>query len=145
MMVRHARHAATAVVLLALAAGAAGAQPPPRGGSDATAPPASPPRTVTWYADNPQARARVELACLDDPGRLNRHPDCINARQAGVELALRDARWRNGTLNPDDPAFWAARPEARQAQLTMCRNSPGIQNCAAARRSLEAEAGLARR
>ena len=105
----------------------------------------TPPRTVTWYAENPQARARVELACLDDPGRLNSNPDCINARQAGVELALRDARWRTGTTDPDNPSFWAARPRERQAQLMMCRTSPGIQNCTAARRSLEIEAGTARR
>lgn len=105
----------------------------------------TPPRTVTWYAENPQARARVELACLDDPGRLTTNPDCINARQAGVELAVRDARWRTGTTDPDNPQFWADRPRERQTQLLMCSRSPGIQNCAAARHSLEVEAGLARR
>lgn len=105
----------------------------------------TPPRTVSWYASNPQARAQVELVCLDDPGNLNRNPDCINAHQASVEVALRAARSRTGTMNPNDPTFWTNDPESRRSQLIMCRRNPGLTNCAAAQRSLQIEAGKARR
>lgn len=104
-------------------------------------------RTVSWYADHQRERARVQLACLDDPGRLGNTPDCINAQRASEEVALRDARMRARALEvgPDNPLFWTADPSTRRNQLIMCRRSPGIQNCDAARRSLEIEAGLARR
>lgn len=100
------------------------------------------PRTVSWYADNPQARARVQLACIEDPGRLSGTPDCVNAQRASVEVALRNARARTGTLNPRDPAYWSNDPEGRANLLIMCRLTPGIENCDAAKRSLLIEAGL---
>lgn len=107
---------------------------------------ATPPvRTVTWFADHPKDRARVQLACLDDPGRLGRTPDCINAHQASVTVALREARQRGGLLDPRTPAYWTADPEARRTKLTMCRRNPQLANCSPARRSLELEAGLAGR
>jgi hypothetical protein len=109
----------------------------------AEAPP--PARTVTWFADHPKDRARVQLACLDDPGRLGRTPDCINAHQASVTVALREARQRGGLLDPRTPAYWTADPEARRTKLTMCRRNPELANCSPARRSLELEAGLAGR
>jgi hypothetical protein len=109
----------------------------------AEAPP--PARTVTWFADHPKDRARVQLACLDDPGRLGRTPDCINAHQASVTVALREARQRGGLLDPRTPGYWAADPEARRTKLTMCRRNPQLANCSPARRSLELEAGLAGR
>jgi hypothetical protein len=102
------------------------------------------PRSVTWYADNPQARARVQLACLDDPGRLGRTPDCINAHQASVAVALREARARTGEMNPERPAFWSSSPEARRSKLLMCRRNPQLLHCDAAKRSLQLEAGLIR-
>lgn len=120
-----------ACLALALAAGPAAAQ-----GS-----PAAEPRTVSWYADHPQARAQVQLACFDDPGRLGRDPDCINAQQASVEVALREARSRTGTMDPNDPAFWSNDPENRLSQLMMCRRNPNLDHCDAARRSLLIEAG----
>lgn len=105
----------------------------------------TPPRTVSWYASNPQTRARVELVCLNDPGHLNRDPDCINAHQASVEVALRAARSRTATMDPNNPAFWTNDPESRRSQLIMCRRNPGLANCAAAKRSLQMEAGTVRR
>lgn len=99
-------------------------------------------RTVTWFADHPKDRAGVQLACLDDPGRLGRTPDCINAHQASVTAALREARQRGGLLDPRTPGYWTADPEARRTKLTMCRRNPQLANCAPARRSLELEAGL---
>ncbi len=104
----------------------------------------SPPRTVTWYADNPQARARVELACLDDPGHFSSDPDCINAHQAAVTIALRKARARTAPLDPNDPGFWSADPETRRNKLLMCKRNPELANCTAAKRSLQLEAGLVR-
>lgn len=98
-------------------------------------------RTVTWFANNPHERARVQLACLDDPGRLGKTPDCINAHQASVSVALRSARSRTGGLDPRKPAFWSASPEARRSQLLMCRRNPRLDHCDAAKRSLQQEAG----
>ena len=101
----------------------------------------SAPHTVTWYADNPQTRARVELLCLDNPGQLGRNPDCINAHQAAIVLAAREARARTAPMNPASPGFWAADPEARQNKLLLCRRNPDLQFCDVAKRSLTAEAG----
>lgn len=129
-----------AIVLVLLLAGLGGGQ-----ALALNAPNRTPPRTVSWYASNPQARARVELACLDDPGHLNQDPDCINAHQASVEVALRAARSRTATMNPSDPAFWSNDPQTRRAKLIMCRRNPELSNCGVAKRSLEIEAGTVRR
>ena len=117
----------------------------PAAGQGSATQAATPPRTVTWYADNPKSRATVELACLDDPGRLSGTPDCVNAHAASVELALRAARARTGTMDPRDPAFWSNDPEARRSKLLMCRRNPELVNCDAAKRSLLIEAGRAPR
>ena len=107
--------------------------------------PSSAPHTVTWYADNPQSRARVELLCLDNPGQLGSNADCINAHQAAIVIAAREARARTAPLNPNNPGFWSADPEARQNQLLLCRRNPGLQFCEVAKRSLMAEAGNQKR
>ena len=106
-----------------------------------TTAPASPPKTVTWYANNRQERARVQLACIDDPGRLMSAPDCINAHQASVTAALRQARLHTGELDARKPAFWPDDPASRRNKLIVCRRNPGLANCNAARRSLLIEAG----
>jgi hypothetical protein len=113
--------------------------------SSAPAQAATPPRTVTWYADNPKARASVQLACLDDPGRLGNSPDCINAHQANVEVAAREARARTGTMDPRDPAFWSNDPQNRRNKLLMCRQTPQLNYCDVARRSLLIDAGQLKR
>lgn len=125
-------------LLLLLAASPVAAQ---RAG-DGTA--ATPPKTVSWYADHRPQRAQVQLACLDDPGRLSRTPDCINAHEASVEVALRQARARTGTLDPRNPDFWSNDPQNRRSKLLMCRRNPELQYCDVARRSLLIEAGKAR-
>jgi len=129
--------------ILLLAALAVPAQAQVRPSAPAQA--ATPPRTVTWYADNPKARAGVQLACLDDPGRLGNSPDCINAHQANVEVATREARARTGTMDPRDPAFWSNDPQGRRAKLSMCRLNPQLIYCDVARRSLLVEAGQLKR
>ncbi|MBP2300912.1 EexN family lipoprotein [Azospirillum picis] len=126
------------LILLPCSLALALALPAARGSAD-------PPRSVSWYADHPQARAEVQLACVDDPGRLGRDPDCRNAQQASVEVALRQARARTGTMDPRDPAYWSNDPEARRGQLIMCRRTPTLDHCEAARRSLLIEAGKAAR
>lgn len=127
-------------MLLATAAGPAQAQ-----ASAAPERAATPPRTVSWYADNPAARASVQLACLDDPGRLGNSPDCINAHQANVEVALKQARSRTGTMDPRDPAFWSNDPQNRRNKLLLCRQTPQLNYCDAAKRSLLVEAGKLQR
>ena len=131
-----ARLALSAVTFLATFAGQAATQ-----GIVAPSPAASAPRTVTWYADNPRFRAGVQLACLDDPGRLANTPDCINADRANVEVALREARSRTGTMDPRNTAFWSNDPKNRRSQLVMCRLNPQLDYCDVARRSLLIEAG----
>lgn len=106
-----------------------------------TTAPAPPPKTVTWYADHRQDRARMQLACLDDPGRLMSAPDCVNAHQASVTVALREARLHTGELDASKPAFWSDDPASRRNKLIVCRRNPGLANCDAARRSLLIEAG----
>ena len=101
-------------------------------------------RTVSWYADHPHERASVQLACLDDPGHLAGNPDCVNAHEASVEVALREARARTGTMDPRKPAFWSNSPEARRSKLLVCRLVPDTDYCDVARRSLLIEAGRAR-
>jgi hypothetical protein len=104
----------------------------------------SPPKTVTWYADHQRERAQRQLACIDDPGHLALNPDCVNAQQASVEVALRQARSRTGTLDPRKPEFWSSDPQTRRNKLLMCRSTPGLQYCDVARRSLMIEAGKAK-
>ena len=132
-----------AVLFVWLSAAAAPAAAQQQAAQESAAP--TPPRTVSWYADNPQARARVQLACIEDPGRLSGTPDCVNAQRASVEVALRHARARTGTMDPRNPEFWSNSPETRASKLIMCRNNPNLDNCEPAKRSLLIEAGLAKR
>ena len=99
------------------------------------------PRTVSWYADNPRARASVQLACLEDPGRLGKTSDCINADRANVELVTREARARTGTMDPRNPAFWSNDPQTRRNKLLMCNLNSKVDYCDVAKRSLLIEAG----
>lgn len=103
------------------------------------------PKTVSWYADHQQERALMQLACMDNPGQLARNPDCVNAHQASVEIAVRAARARTGSLDPRDPAFWSADPNTRRNKLLMCRSNPQLDGCDAAKRSLLIEAGKIKR
>jgi hypothetical protein len=130
------RLASPFLYLLAVFGGSALAQ-----GTATPTPAATPPRTVTWYADNPRARASVQLACLDDPGRLGNTPDCVNADRANVESATREARSRTGTMDPRSPTFWSNDPQNRRNKLLMCRHNPQLDYCDVARRSLLIEAG----
>lgn len=105
----------------------------------------APPRTVTWYADHQQERAQVQLTCMDDPGHLANDPDCINAQQASVVVAARDAQEHIGKFSSSDPEFWSAFPEARANKLIICHLDPHTDYCDAAKKSLLIEAGKADR
>ena len=104
-----------------------------------------PPQTVTWYADHQRERARVQLACLDNPGRLRADPDCINAHSASVTVAARQARLHDGELDQNKVQAWIDDPETRRNHLIRCHLNPKLDNCDVARRSLLVEAGLVRR
>jgi hypothetical protein len=106
-----------------------------------SASPQSTARTVSWYAANEQARAQMQLKCIDDPGHLMNTPDCINAQQAGVEAAYRKMKGRFPPKDPSKTDFWSADPNNRKSQLLMCRGNPQLQYCDVARRSLLEEAG----
>ena len=122
------------VVLIGTAFGFAAAH------ADAT--PAQPAtRTVSWYAENNQARAQMQLKCIDDPGHLMNTPDCINAQQASVEAAYRRMRGRFPPMDPSKTEFWSSDPNNRKSQLLMCGRNPKLQFCDVARRSLVEETG----
>jgi hypothetical protein len=89
-------------------------------------------RTATWYADNPRALDIATRYCRDDPGHLRDNPDCVNAAQARVIVAHREAERRNsdrrgpsggrlGDLTPpSNPQYWIDRPESRRQKLYYC-------------------------
>ena len=113
-------------------------------------------RTASWYADNPAALDYVTRLCRDDPGHLRSTPDCINAAQARIIVAQRDAertaqsrigpgpRMPGDLTPPSSPRYWRDRPEERAQKLAYCdRMSPEAQArffCAPAR----AAAGMRR-
>ncbi|MBU8541788.1 EexN family lipoprotein [Falsiroseomonas tokyonensis] len=78
-------------------------------------------RTVSWYAANPWALDAVTRACRDDPGRLRGTSDCINADQARIVVAEREARARAG-MRPEAPAATPDSERARQAEAEARRN-----------------------
>lgn len=87
-------------------------------------------RTATWYAENPTVLDYVTGLCREDPGRLQRDPDCINAAQARLIVAQREAEQaaRLGTVRrspydttpPTSPRYWQDRPEERRQKLAYC-------------------------
>ena len=78
-------------------------------------------RTVEFYVQHPDIRARVDRACLNDPGHLRNNPDCWNAHRANLEDAARKAHAADGNASdPRAPAYWTARPNERKFTLAMC-------------------------
>src|SRR5690606_7587423 len=102
-------------------------------------------KTVSWYAAHQQARAQMQLRCMDDPGHLRNTPDCINAQRGAIEAAAQRFKQRLPEMDPRKVEFWSADPQTRYNTLLICRNTPQFANCDVARRSLEIEAGKARR
>jgi hypothetical protein len=87
-------------------------------------------RTASWYAAHPTILENVIKLCRDDPGQAVRNPDCMNASQAQVLIALRDTDNRNsGNLTPpSDPRYWQIHPGELPLQLAICdRLSPEAQ------------------
>lgn len=81
-------------------------------------------RTVSWYVANPWALEAVTRACRDDPGRLRGTPDCVNADQARIVVAEREARARTG-MRPDAPAGEANDAERSRAAAAEARRNAG--------------------
>src|SRR4029077_18988566 len=48
--------------------------------------------TATWFADHPEARAKVNALCKDNPGQANHEPNCDNAFPGNVIAATRAAQ-----------------------------------------------------
>ncbi len=44
---------------------------------------------VQYYTDNPEERAQIISKCDSDPGRLDEHPNCVNARQAAWDAKMK--------------------------------------------------------
>ena len=44
-------------------------------------------KTATWFADHPEARAKVNALCKDNPGQAKHEPNCDNAFQGNVIAA----------------------------------------------------------
>jgi hypothetical protein len=78
-------------------------------------------RTVSWYAANPWALEAITRACRDDPGRLRGTSDCVNADQARIVVAEREARARAG-MRPETPPATPDAERARQAANEARRN-----------------------
>jgi len=49
-------------------------------------------KTATWFADHPEARAKVNALCKDNPGEAKHEPNCDNAFQGNVIAATRAAQ-----------------------------------------------------
>ena len=97
--------------------------------------PAEGQRTVEWYAAHPAERDRVRRVCLNDPGHLERTPDCINAARGDLAAtAARQPRGGGGGggfLAPLPPSYWAARPNERALKLAYCRRMTPADQAAA--------------
>lgn len=106
-----------AVILLAAIAGLF-AVAEPAAAQLSTTPQSS--RTASWYANNPGALSAVLGACRNDPGHGWNHPDCMNASQANVILAQREARRHVDQTPPTDPSYWRARPDQLRMQALTC-------------------------
>ena len=80
-------------------------------------------RTVDFYVQHPSIRARVDRACLNDPGHLRDSPDCWNAHRANLEDAARKAHVADeNASDPRTAAYWTARPNERRFKLSYCRH-----------------------
>ncbi len=79
-------------------------------------------RTASWYADHPSILEEVTKLCRDDPGHAVHNPDCMNASQAQILIALRDTDHRNsGNLTPpSDPRYWRLHPGELPFRLFIC-------------------------
>ena len=114
-------------------------------------------RGVEWYRQHPAERAAVTRRCMDNPGQLDRTPDCVNAEKASLAAkadamagggAPGGAGRRGGGLESTSPEVLAANPEARRMILGLCSRMSAEQQaayglCEPARRSLSL--GSARR
>lgn len=109
-------------------------------------------RGVEWYRQHPAERSAVARRCADNPGQLERTPDCVNAERASLAAkadamagtsagAAGNAGRRGGGLESTSPEVLAANPEARRMILGLCSRMSVEQQaayglCEPARRSL---------
>lgn len=61
---------------------------------------AEPARDVAFYLANPKERAAKVAQCNNDPGRLARTANCINAARAASRAIMNPANRGMGTIGP---------------------------------------------
>ena len=110
--------------------------------ANAQAIPSESQRTVSWYAAHPVQRDRIRRMCLNDPGHLGGMPDCINAARADLHSAAASAKTQAGDMSsPFSTAYWDARPNNRQYEVTLCSRETAAQRvgsaCGAAMQSAQ--------
>lgn len=52
-----------------------------------------PARTVSWYREHAEDRKAMVARCADDPGRLAKTPNCVNASQAEGQESI--GHWKD--------------------------------------------------
>ena len=79
-------------------------------------------RTVTWFLQNPEARAAQLRRCWDDEA-VARQPECANAQRAAEQAGPR-LRMREPAPTPDQiltsPRYYAENAIAREIMLDKC-------------------------
>jgi hypothetical protein len=84
-------------------------------------------RTATWFADHPEARAKVDALCKDNPGEAKHEPNCDNAFQGNVIAATRAAQVQSNNGGVSDlggsGAYWKdpANAQNRAFWLRQCK------------------------
>ena len=61
------------------------------------------PKTVAYYTANPAEREAVLAECKNNPGKLKKDPDCMNASDSSIQ------GWGKATL---PPVTFASKPAA---------------------------------
>ena len=65
-------------------------------------------KTATWFADHPEARAKVNALCKDNPGQAKHEPNCDNAFQGNVIAATRAAQAQSNNDGCQQPRSYRA-------------------------------------
>jgi hypothetical protein len=77
-------------------------------------------RTASWYAEHPAILDQITRLCRNDPGRAVHNPDCANASQAEVLVALKDSQNSGDLTPPSNPRYWKIHPGELAQQLWSC-------------------------
>jgi hypothetical protein len=84
-------------------------------------------KTATWLADHPEARAKVNALCKENPGQAKHEPNCDNAFQGNVIAAMRAAQAQSNNTGASNLGgsgdYWKdpASAQNRAFWLRQCR------------------------